>query len=130
MSSFRELEIWKKSQDFCTSIFRGTSPLPTNPTQFTILELRQLSVLLPTNIALAYQANSKADFIRFLDFSLGAAYEIQTHLMLTDQLDYLTTEQTQALQQEAHQIILLITKIREEVKQIKYANKAVLFTTT
>jgi len=129
MYSFRELEIWKKSQDFCTSIFRGTSPLPSNQAQINRLELRQLSVLLPTNIALAYQANSKAEFLRFLDFSLGAAYEIQTHLLLTENLDYLTPEQARSLQKEANQIIQLISAIRQQVKAIKYANKAVLFTT-
>ncbi|MEN9335374.1 MAG: hypothetical protein RLZZ500_361 [Bacteroidota bacterium] len=130
MYSFRELEIWKKSQDFCTSIFRGTSPLPGHPNQIYVLELRQLSVMLPTHIALAYQSQSKADFLRFLDFSLGAAYEIQTHLLIAEPLTSLTLEQKESLQKEVNQLIELIGKIREHVKQIKFSSKAVLFTTT
>ena len=130
MYSFRELEIWKKSQDFCTSIFRGTSPLPSHPNQIYVLELRQLSVMLPTHIALAYQSQSKADFLRFLDFSLGAAYEIQTHLLIAEPLTSLTLEQKESLQKEVNQLIELIGKIREHVKQIKFSSKAVLFTTT
>lgn len=127
MYSFRELEIWKKSQDFCTSIYSGTSPLPANQKKIYILELRQLSVMLPTNIALAFNANSKVEFLRFIDFSLGAAYEIQTHLLMTNQLDYLTKEQFSCLQRQIIQLIELITKIRIQVKQHKFSNKKVLF---
>jgi hypothetical protein len=49
--------------------------------------------------------------------------------LLTENLDYLTPEQARSLQKEANQIIQMISAIRQQVKAIKYANKAVLFTT-
>ena len=51
MHKFKQLEIWKQSRLFCTSIYEVTSLFP-NDEKFGITnQLRRASVSIPSNIA-------------------------------------------------------------------------------
>lgn len=56
-------------------------------------QIQRAVVSIPSNIAEGSSRSSSADFARFLEISLGSAYETETQLELSYELGYITKEQ-------------------------------------
>ncbi len=74
MHRFKDLEIWKKSRLFCSSIYETTSKFPESEKFGLTNQLRRDSVSIPSNIAEGSSRNSNKDFSRFLQITLGSPY--------------------------------------------------------
>ncbi len=82
MHRFKDLEIWKKSRLFCSSIFVTASKFPESEKFGLANQLTRASLSMPSNIAEESSRNSNKDFSRFLQITLGSAYEIETQLLI------------------------------------------------
>jgi len=54
--------------------------------------MRRASISIPSNISEGFGRNSKTDFQRFIKISLGSLYEIQTQLILSFDLDFVSED--------------------------------------
>ena len=74
-------------------------------------------VSISSNIAEGAGRPSDADFAHFLDQALGSAYEVETQLIISRNVGYITPEQETALiaenQRIQKQLIALIRNIRQ-----------------
>lgn len=66
MHRFKDLEIWKKSKLFCTSIYEITSKFPESEKFGLTKQLRMAYAAIPSNIAEGSSRNSDKYFSRFL----------------------------------------------------------------
>ncbi|GAA3554487.1 four helix bundle protein [Snuella lapsa] len=90
MHRFKELEIWKRSRCFCSNIYDLTSKFPESEKFGLTNQLRRASVSIPSNIAEGSSRKSNKDFCRFLEITLGSAYEIETQLLISFDLNFIT----------------------------------------
>ena len=86
---FKELQIWKRSRLFCSKIYAVTSKFPDSEKFGLTNQLRRASVSIPSNIAEGSSRNSNKDFARFLQISIGSAYEIETQLLISADLNFI-----------------------------------------
>ena len=110
MHRFKELEIWKRSRKFCSSIYQTTSVFPASEKFGLTDQLKRASISIPSNIAEGSSRNSNKDFIRFLRIAIGSAYEIETQLLIAHDLNFLANTQLQVLTKELEEIIKMISK--------------------
>ena len=54
--------------------------------------MQRAAVSIPTNIAEGSAKSSDKDFARFLEISLGSAYELETELLVAFKLSYIESE--------------------------------------
>ena len=108
MHRFKHLEMWKQSRAFCTEIYAATILFPDNEKFGITNQLRRASVSIPSNIAEGSSRNSNKDFSRFLDIAIGSAYEIETQLLISCDLSFLTEEKQIALNQKLESITKMI----------------------
>jgi len=92
MHRFKDLEIWKKSKLFCSDIYSVTSKFPDSEKFGLTNQLRRASVSIPSNIAEGSSRKSNKDFARFLQITLGSAYEIETQLLIAFDLSFIDKE--------------------------------------
>jgi len=52
-------------------------------------QMRRASVSIPSNIAEGCSRSSNKEFGRFLEISLGSAFELETQLTISEELDFL-----------------------------------------
>lgn len=90
MHQFKNLDFWKRSRAFCSLVYQVTKDYPKDERFGLTNQLRRAAVSIPSNIAEGAAKTSKKDFNRFLEISLGSAYEVETQLLISKDLDYLT----------------------------------------
>ncbi|GAA4271437.1 four helix bundle protein [Aquimarina gracilis] len=116
MHRFRDLEIWKKSREFCSKIYSTTSKFPESEKFGITNQLRRAAVSIPSNIAEGSSRKSNKDFSRFLQITLGSAYEIETQLLISYDLSFINKEELDSLSKELEAIIKMTSKFNSTLK--------------
>ena len=116
MHQFKNLEIWKRSRLFCSKIYGVTSNFPDNEKFGITNQLRRASVSIPSNIAEGLSRASNKEFSRFLEIAIGSAYEIETQLLISNDLKFLESETVETLLNELEEIVKMISKFRTTLK--------------
>ncbi|MEW7290779.1 four helix bundle protein [Aquimarina sp. 2304DJ70-9] len=112
MHRFKDLEIWKKSRIFCSKIYAITSKFPETEKFGITNQLRRASVSIPSNIAEGSSRNSNKDFSRFLQITLGSAYEIETQLLISFDLKFIDEDELDSLLNDLNSIIKMTSKFK------------------
>jgi len=89
MHNFRELKIWQKSQELVKEIYQITNVFPPPESYSLTSQIRRASVSISTNVAEGCGRETNKDFMRFLDIANGSAFELETLLILSSDLNYL-----------------------------------------
>ncbi len=116
MHRFKDLEIWKRSRIFCSKIYAETANFPENEKFGITNQLRRASVSIPSNIAEGSSRASNKEFSRFLEIAIGSAYEIETQLLISNDLKFLEFESLETLLNELEEIVKMISKFRSTLK--------------
>lgn len=87
--NFRELKIWKDSIEIVKSIYLLTSELPDDEKFGLKSQLQRCAVSVPSNIAEGSGRSTNKDFRNFLNMSLSSSYELETQLIIVNELFHL-----------------------------------------
>lgn len=112
MHKFKELEIWKLSKKYCSTIYLATNNFPTEEKFGLINQMRRASIAIPSNIAEGSSRKSNKDFCRFLDIAIGSSYELETQLLIANDLNFLTPEKVDELIKKLNKITSMTIKFK------------------
>ena len=116
MRNFREFEIWQKARKLVKDIYQVTDNFPAKERYGLNSQIQRAAVSIPSNIAEGCSRRSEVDFARFLEIAQGSAFEVETQLILANDIGYLQDALLTDLLKELHslqrQINKLITVIR------------------
>jgi four helix bundle protein len=87
--NFREYPVWKEAVDYATYVYEVTSNMPWFEKKGLCDQLQRAVVSISSNIAEGAARVSDADFVHFLDFALGSAFEVETQLLISKNVGYL-----------------------------------------
>jgi len=85
----KDLDVWKKSINFVTKIYTVTIKFPKDEIYGITSQIRRASVSIPSNIAEGAGRNSKKEFRQFLYIALASSAEVETQLIISNNLEYL-----------------------------------------
>lgn len=108
MRDFRKLHVWSDARALVKQVYFLTNQLPQTEKFGLVSQMNRCAVSIPANIAEGSAKESQKDFIRFLQISLGSAYELETHLILCNDLEFLQQDES----------LKAITKIQTLQKRI------------
>ena len=92
IKTYRDLIVWQKSMALVTNLYFSTKNFPQHE-QFSLTsQIRRFCISIPSNIAEGYGRNSKNDYIRFLNITMGSLFEFQTQLEVATNLEYLSPD--------------------------------------
>ena len=90
MRNFRELMIWQKGMEIVVRIYELTSLVSKSETYGLKNQLQRAAVSIPSNIAEGCSRNSESDFKRFLEIAIGSAYELETQLIIIENVNLIS----------------------------------------
>ncbi|MFP3868726.1 MAG: four helix bundle protein [Desulfobacteraceae bacterium] len=114
--SFRDLDVWRKSIDLVKEIYQITGKFPPSEIYGLTNQIRRAAVSIPSNIAEGQGRNSAKEFRQFLGIALGSIAEIETQLIIAQEIGYLSNEKFDFL-------IISLDTIRKMIKSLANALK-------
>ncbi len=91
IKTFRDLVAWQKAMQLAREVYKATSSMPDSERFGLTSQMRRAAVSIPSNIAEGHGRQSLPDYIRFLKTSRGSLMELQTQLLLAQDLSFIRT---------------------------------------
>jgi len=91
--SHKDLDVWKQSIDLVKDIYILTSQFPKEETFGLTSQIKRAVVSVPANIAEGAARGHKNEYIQFLYISLGSQSELDTLLIISEKLGYLSGQE-------------------------------------
>ena len=83
------MEIWQDSRKLVKNIYTLLDRLPSSENFGLKSQISRAVVSIPANIAEGCAKDSQKEFVRYLQISLGSAFELETHLIICSDLNFL-----------------------------------------
>jgi four helix bundle protein len=90
--SYRDLVAWQKAMDFVMDVYRTSKTFPREELYGLSTQLRRAAVGVPTNIAEGQARFAANEFHHFLGRARGSLVEVETQLMIAQNLAYFSPE--------------------------------------
>lgn len=84
--SFKDLIVWQKSYDLAKSIYKLAEQLPRIEEFGIKSQIRRSAVSIPSNIAEGKNRRTTKDYLHFLRIAYGSTAELETQLLLIQDL--------------------------------------------
>lgn len=112
---YKDMEVWKEAIKLVTEIYNITEKYPKNEAFGIVSQIRRAAISIPSNIAEGVVKHSNKETLRFLDIALGSLAELDTQMILSENLRYINNYKDVEIQ---------ISKVRALLTGlIKYYNK-------
>lgn len=116
MKTHKDLLVWKRSIQFVTNVYKLTAGFPENERYGLSSQLRRAAISIPSNIAEGAARGSSKEFIRFLFISRASAVEIETQLVIAENLGFKNSE-AKHLDRELNSISKMISALINKLKE-------------
>lgn len=93
----KRLDIWKLSVELVTKVYQVTENFPQHEQFGLTSQIRRSAVSVPSNIAEGHSRKAQVDFSRFLRIALGSSSELETQLIIANNLGYLNNDELKEL---------------------------------
>ncbi|HTR66481.1 MAG TPA: four helix bundle protein [Terriglobales bacterium] len=118
MKDFRDLQVWEKAHRVTLDIYRATAGFPRQEMYGLTSQIRRCSASVAANIAEGCGRRGNGEFHRFLQIASGSASELDYHLLLARDLEFLTNgnyqELAKCLAEVRRMLTALILKVDSE----------------
>ena len=95
--TFRDLIAWQKARALARGIYNVTKGCPKEEQFGLVAQLRRAAVSIASNIAEGKGRGTKRDFCHFLMQARGSLYELETQVVLANDLEYFEDGEVQQL---------------------------------
>ena len=108
IENFEDIKSWQKARELTSNIYKITSDGEFSNDYGLRDQIQRASVSTMANIAEGFGADSNHEFINFLNYSRRSTLEVQSHLYVALDQEYISEEQFDQLYTEATELKKLL----------------------
>lgn len=90
--NFRNYKVWQDAVQYATKVYKVTSEMPWFEKKGLCDQLQRAAVSISSNIAEGSAKPSNVEFAHYLDASVGSAYEVETQLLISKNVGYISED--------------------------------------
>ena len=102
--NFRELEVWKQAMALSKQVYLITKQFPPEEKFGITSQIQRAAVSIASNIAEGAGRGTNKDFTHFLNIALGSAFELETQILLSNELNYIDENVMKSIMTNLHAI--------------------------
>lgn len=102
---YNDLDIWQDGIRFVTAIYQAAKQFPADERFGLTSQIQRAAVSIPSNIAEGYAQRTDPILGRHLRIAIGSAAEVDTQLLIAQQLGYISGEQMKALREQVQSLL-------------------------
>jgi four helix bundle protein len=111
MMTHKDLIVWQKSMNLVTLVYKLTTQFSKEEIYGLTSQMRRAAVSIPSNIAEGHGRFSDKELIRFLFISLGSSAELETQLIIANNLGFLNEGDFKQLQELNNEVIKMLSAL-------------------
>ena len=119
---YKELIVWQKSLLLVKHIYLVTKGFPSSELYGLTNQMRRAAVSVPSNIAEGQTRNSPAEFSHFLAIASGSLAELETQMIISHDLGYMTQAQFEEYSLLREEVSKMLTALRTKVSVLETGN--------
>ncbi|MGO9274176.1 MAG: four helix bundle protein [Terriglobia bacterium] len=116
LKNYKELVVWQKSKQFAVELYRATENFPRSERFGLTSQIRRSATSVPANIAEGWGRGSTREYIQFLMIARASLMELETHLIISEELSYLKAEQLKEMQDEIEGIGQMLNRLIQALR--------------
>ena len=116
MKDFKKLKVWQEAHDLTIKVYKITMDFPKEELFGLISQIRRSSASIAANIAEGCGRGGDMDFARFLQMAMGSASELEYHLLLSRDLNYIKQTDYEDLNNQVINIKRMLTTLIKRLK--------------
>ena len=104
LKNYKELKVWQKAYQICITIYKITKHFPKEEKYGLTSQIRRSAVSVPSNIAEGYGRKTTQEYMQSLYIAYGSHCELETQIMLSNDLGYIKPEDFESLQRDIEEV--------------------------
>ena len=108
IKNFKDLRIWQQSIELVEEIYRISKEFPKEELYGIVNQIRRSAVSLPSNIAEGFVRFHNKEFKQFLFIALASSAEVETQLIVSNRLKYITKRKLDELSDRINKLNRMI----------------------
>ena len=104
VNSYRDLRVWQEGRILVKEAYRAVKAFPKEEIYGLTSQIKRSAVSIPSNIAEGSSRRSTQEFLRFINISTGSLAELETQLILANDLEFLDSDTLEKLLQRTDNI--------------------------
>ena len=117
MRTHKDLDVWKESIVLVKDIYSLTKVFPKDEIYGLTSQMRRCAVSIPSNIAEGSARNYDKEFIQFLYISLGSLSELETQLIISNEVGYIDNIDLRLLEKVRKMLLGLIKYLKSKTHE-------------
>ena len=86
LKSHKELIVWQKSIELVKGVYKLTNEFPKSELYGLSSQMQRAVISIPSNIAEGYSRKNLKEYIQFLHIACGSSAELETQLIISEEL--------------------------------------------
>ena len=116
MRNYRELDVWQKSHKLTLELYRISRSFPKEETYGLTSQLRRAAVSVGANLAEGCGRKTSPELARFVRIAMGSASELDYHLLLCRDFEFVTDAQYQRIVAESTRIRKMLSALLASIE--------------
>ncbi len=108
MKSHKDLDVWKRSVSLVTVVYEMTKTFPKEEIYGLANQIRRSAVSIPSNISEGAGRKHSKEFVQFLYISLGSISELETQIIISENLKFIDADNSNKIQNELTELRRMI----------------------
>ena len=117
MHNIGKLKIWNASIDLCVEVYEAVANMPNDERYGLSSQIKRSAVSIPSNIAEGAGRDSSPQFNQFLNIAFGSSYELQTQLIISERLNFISKEVNEPILSKLDENKKMIYVFKENVNK-------------
>ncbi len=113
--SYRDLTAWQKSMILAQQIYTCRQTFPPAERWGLVSQMRRAATSIPANIAEGQARNAPGEFRQFIGIALGSAAELETFLILSHNLGFLSKTQLDTLLPNCEEVSRILRGLKGSI---------------
>ena len=117
INDYRDLEVWQLGRSLAKEIYLLTRKFPEEERYGLTSQMRRAAVSIPSNTAEGWGRHYTAEFIQFLRKANGSRTELETQLILSQDLEFASPQAVEPLLEKANLIGKKLLNLERSLKK-------------
>jgi four helix bundle protein len=119
MRNFEELEVWQRAHALTVKLYRITEQFPRSEMFGLTSQIRRAAGSVGANLAEGCGRWSDGELARFVQIAMGSASELQNHVRLARDLDFLNPDDYQHVLKDVTSVRQMLSAVLQAVRGVR-----------